>query len=180
MLRRVVGASKDLGRLAGGHVRTARTCADQNQLTYQVGGLQGDLLRDHAADGKAEHVDLGKPQSHDEGDGVCTRLLKARRDLAGTARNARVIEEDYLAVPGQAVGYGRIPIIHTPAEMLVEDERHAAGPAETAIGETDAIGLDELRQSGLVRMNHDGRAYYSVATTSGTSVRAALAQSTSF
>jgi hypothetical protein len=76
--------------------------------------------------------------------------LNARRDLAGTARNARVIEEDHLAVLGQAIGYGRIPIIHRPAEMLVEDERRAAGLAEAAIGETDAVGLDELRRRGLV------------------------------
>jgi hypothetical protein len=35
--------------------------------------------------------------------------------------------------------------------MLVEDERHAAtGLAEAAIGETDPVGLDELRRSGLV------------------------------
>jgi hypothetical protein len=34
--------------------------------------------------------------------------------------------------------------------MLIEEERHAAGLAETAIGETDAVGLDELRWSGLV------------------------------
>ena len=112
--------------------------------------LGGDFLSDHAADGKAEHVDFGKPESLDEGDGVGAHLLKARRDLAGTARNTRVIEEDHLAVPGQAIGYGRIPIVHRPAEMLVEDERHAAGLAETAIGETDSVGLDELRRSGLV------------------------------
>jgi hypothetical protein len=34
--------------------------------------------------------------------------------------------------------------------MRAEDERHAAGIAETAIGETDSIGLDELRRRGLV------------------------------
>jgi hypothetical protein len=34
--------------------------------------------------------------------------------------------------------------------MLVEDERRPAGLAETAIGETDAVGLDELRWRGLV------------------------------
>ena len=90
------------------------------------------------------------PESLDEGDGVCGHHLKARRDLAGTARNTRIIEEDHLAVPGQAVGYGRIPIIHSPAEMLVEDQRHTAGLAETAIGETDSVGLDELRRIGLV------------------------------
>jgi hypothetical protein len=34
--------------------------------------------------------------------------------------------------------------------MLVEDERRAAGLAEAAIGETDPVGLDELRWGGLV------------------------------
>ena len=34
--------------------------------------------------------------------------------------------------------------------MLVEDERRAAGLTEAAIGETDPIGLDELRWRGLV------------------------------
>jgi hypothetical protein len=60
------------------------------------------------------------------------------------------IEEDDLAVPGEAIGYGRIPIIHRSAEMLVEDERHTAGLAEAAIGETDSVRLDELRWRGLV------------------------------
>jgi hypothetical protein len=76
--------------------------------------------------------------------------LNARRHSAGTARNTRVVEEDHLAVAGQAIGYSRIPIIHRPAEMLVEDERRPAGLAETAIGETDAVGLDELGWRGLV------------------------------
>jgi hypothetical protein len=34
--------------------------------------------------------------------------------------------------------------------MLVEQQRHTAGLAETAIGETDSFGLDELRRRGLV------------------------------
>jgi hypothetical protein len=34
--------------------------------------------------------------------------------------------------------------------VLVEDDRHAADLAETAISETDSVGLDELRRSGLV------------------------------
>ena len=34
--------------------------------------------------------------------------------------------------------------------MLVEDERRAAGLAEAAIGETDAVGLDELGWRSLV------------------------------
>src|SRR5258707_15798464 len=73
-----------------------------------------------------------------------------RRHLTRTARNTYVIEKNHLAVLGQAVGYGRIPVIHSAGVMRAEDERHAAGIAETAIGETDSIGVDELRRRGLV------------------------------
>jgi hypothetical protein len=34
--------------------------------------------------------------------------------------------------------------------VLIEDDRHAAGLAKAAIGETDAIGFDELSRRGLV------------------------------
>jgi hypothetical protein len=34
--------------------------------------------------------------------------------------------------------------------MHVEDQRHAAGLAEAAIGEADAVGFDELCRRGLV------------------------------
>jgi hypothetical protein len=122
----------------------------RNEPANELGSLGGDFLSDHAADGKAKRVDLDKSESLDKGDSVCAHLLKARRGIAGAARNTGVIEKDHLAVPGQAIGYGRIPIVHCPAEMLVEDERHSAGLAETAIGETDSVGLDELRRSGLV------------------------------
>src|SRR6266403_5066525 len=86
-------------------------------------------------------------------------------------------------------------MVHCPSEVLVENERHAVRLAEVAIGEADAVGLDELRRRGLVvmnhfwaslkhfwaGMNHDGRALiYSVGTASGKSARAAFAQSTSF
>src|SRR5208282_2190589 len=72
-----------------------------------------------------------------KGDSVGPHVLKARRRPARTARDARVVKQDHLAVLGQAIGHGRVPVVHRPAEMLVEDERHAAGRAETAIGEAD-------------------------------------------
>ena len=56
----------------------------------------------------------------------------------------------------QTSGYGRIPVIPSPAKMLVENERHAAVIAETAVGETDSIGLDELCRRGLMGVGgHD-------------------------
>ena len=66
-------------------------------------------------------------------------------------------------VPGQTVGDGRVPMIHGPAEMLVEDQRHAACPAEAAIGEADAVGLDEPRGSGLVSVLGHGKPRPSMA-----------------
>ena len=41
-------------------------------------------------------------------------------------------------------------MVHGAGIVLVEDERHAARLAEAAIGEADAVGLDELRRRGLV------------------------------
>src|SRR6202140_812221 len=40
--------------------------------------------------------------------------------------------------------------IHGARVVLVEDNRHAVGLAESAIGEADSVGLDELRRRGLV------------------------------
>ena len=63
---------------------------------------------------------------------------------------AGVVEEDHLTVLGQTVRHRRVPVVHGAGEVLVEDERHAGRLAEAAIGEADAVGLDELRRRGLV------------------------------
>jgi len=52
--------------------------------------------------------------------------------------------------------------------VLVEDERHAAGLAESAIGETDSVSLDELCRRGLwVCIIVVRASCYSVGTASG-------------
>ena len=85
-------------------------------------------------------------------------------------------------------------MVHRPHEMLVENERHPARLPEAAIGEADAVGLDELCWCGLVGVSHvlarmrhfwagmnhhDLSSNYSSRIASGTSARAAFAQSTS-
>jgi len=40
--------------------------------------------------------------------------------------------------------------------VLIEDERHAAGLAEPAIGEADSLGLDELCRRGLMAVRFIG------------------------
>ncbi len=41
-------------------------------------------------------------------------------------------------------------MVHGAGEVLVEDERHATRFAKTAIGESDAVGFNELCRRGLV------------------------------
>jgi hypothetical protein len=65
-------------------------------------------------------------------------------------------EQDHLPRRREAVGHQRIPVVHRACEMHVEDEGHAAGFAEASVGETDTVGFDKLRRSGLMRVrNHD-------------------------
>src|SRR5207245_10247693 len=134
-----------------------------------------------SADREAEHIRLVQTKGSAEGDRVGAHLLERRRDLAGAAGNARVVEQDHLTVASQAIRNRRVPIIHGADVVLVEDDRHTAGLAESAIGEADSVSLYELCRRGLVSMNHYGRSlYYLVGTASDTSARAAFAQSMSF
>src|SRR5882724_7426947 len=159
----------------------ARTCAIDDQPANEIGGLQHDFLRDHAADREAKYVNLLQAKRLDEGDGVGAYLLERRRDLAGAAGDARVVEQDHFTVASEAIRHRRVPIIHGADVVLVEDDRHTAGLAESAISEADSVSLYELCRRGLVSMNHYGRSlYHLVGTASDRSARAALAQSTSF
>jgi hypothetical protein len=51
-----------------------------------------------------------------------------------------------------SLALGKIPSV--PEKSPVEDERHAASFAESAIGEADSVGLDELCPCSLVSMIH--------------------------
>src|ERR1700722_2268180 len=184
MFGRIVGGAKEPPRSLGQRLHaltTARTCAIDDQPANETGRLQSDFLRDHAADREAKYVNLLHAQRRDEADGVSARLLERGRDLAGAAGHARVVEQDHLTVASEAIRHRRVPIIHGADVVLVEDDRHTAGLAESAIGEADAVGLNELCRRGLVSMNHCRRSlYHLVGTASDTSARAAFAQSMSF
>src|ERR1700730_18262350 len=69
----------------------------------------------------------------------------------------RIVEQDDGPMFRKAVGDRGIPVIHSTPKMLHENERYAARLTESAIGEADAVGLDELCRRGLVGMNHNGR-----------------------
>src|SRR6202158_6026925 len=106
MLWRIVGGAEEPPRSLGQQLHaltTARTCAIDDQLANEIGRLQSDFLRDHAADREAKYVNLLQAQRLDEGEGVSAHPLERRRDLAGTAGDARVVEQDHLTVASEAI-----------------------------------------------------------------------------
>src|ERR1700723_424957 len=106
-----------------------------------------------------------------------------RETLHGNGRrfHFHAIEQDHLTVASEAIRHRRVPIIHGADVVLAKNEGHSSGLAEAAIGEADAVGLNELCRCGLVSMNHYGRSLcHLVGTASDTSARAAFAQSMSF
>src|SRR5271168_2036382 len=156
-----VGAKKPLCSLGYQlhSLTAARTCAIDDQPANEIGRLQSDFLRDHAADREAKYVNLLQAQRLDEGDGIGGHLLERRRDLAGAAGYAGVVEQDHLTVASEAIRHRRVPIIHGADVVLAKDERHSSGLAEAAIGEADAVGLYELCRRGLVGMHHNTRSF---------------------
>src|SRR5712675_470475 len=168
-LRRIVGVDTKEPPCSLGYqlhpLTAARTCAIDDQPANEIGRLQSYFLCHHAADREAKYVDLLQAQRLDEGDGVSAHLLERGRDLAGAAGDARVVEQDYLTVASEAIRHRRVPIIHGADVMLVEDDRHTAGLAESAIGKADSVSLYELCRRGLVSMSHYGRFFVTLYFT---------------
>src|SRR6266404_1466738 len=69
----IVGGAKEPPCSLGQQLHSltaARTCAIDDQPANEIGRLQSDFLRDHAADREAKYVNLLQAQRLDEGDGV--------------------------------------------------------------------------------------------------------------
>src|SRR3979411_695838 len=125
VLGRIVGGAKEPPCSLGYQLHSltaARTCAIDDQPANEIGRLQSDFLPDHAADREAKYVNLLHAQRLDEGDGVSAHPLERRRDLAGAAGDARVVEQDHLTVASEAIRHRRVPIIHGADVVRVEDE----------------------------------------------------------
>src|ERR1700688_328907 len=162
-------------------ITRARAGASEYETADQLGTAEREGLRDVSADGEAQQIDLRKSERADEIGGVVGHRINRVRRLSGRRGDPRIVEQDDGPMFRKAVGDRGIPVIHSTPKMLHENERHAARLAESAIGEADPVSLDELCRRGFVGVYHCGRAsYYSVGTASGTTARAALAQSTSF
>ena len=153
VIGRVVARAEDavaFRRPALHALAAARPGPHQHQAANELGGREGDFLRHKAADRKAEHVDFRQSERLDESDGVGAHLGERRRHLAGTGGDAGIVEQNHLPAFGETIGHRRVPMVHGPGIVLVEDERQAVRLAETAIGEADTVGLGGLRRRGLV------------------------------
>src|SRR5580704_8468335 len=183
VLGRIIGGAEDplcdLGQRRHA-LSAARTGTHEDQLADEIGSLQRDFLRDHAADREAEHIHLVQTKYSAEGDRVGAHLLERGRDLAGAAGDPCVVEQDHLTIASQAIRHRRVPVVHGAQVVHVKDERDAPALAEAAIGEADSVSLNELRRRGLVGVNHCGRSVLFSWTASDMDARAARAQSTSF
>jgi hypothetical protein len=65
-----------------------------------------------------------------------------------------LLNKIHFAAFGETVGHCWVPVVHRAGVMLVEDQRNPVRPAEATIGETNAVGLDELRWRSLVSVSH--------------------------
>src|SRR6266852_8982280 len=107
-------------------------------------------LRDVSPDGETQQIDLRKSEGADEIGAVVGHRIDRVRGLSGRRGDPRIVEQDDGPMFRKSVGDRGIPVIHSATKMLHDEERHAAGLAESALGEADAVGLDELCRRGLV------------------------------
>ena len=128
-----------------------RPGAGQDQLADELGLLQRDHLRDHAAHREAEDVDLLEAQGPDERDRVTRHGLDGVRGLAGRGADAAVVEGDHVVPGGDAVDDSRVPVVKDGGEVADQDYGDAAARAQLAVGEVDTACRDRLGGGVLVR-----------------------------
>src|SRR5260370_8211527 len=95
MLGRIIGGAEEPPCSLGQRLHsltTARTGAQEDQLADEIGCLQRDFLRDHAADREAEHIRLVQTKCSGEGHPVGAHLLELLLYLARAAATASVLE----------------------------------------------------------------------------------------
>ena len=108
------------------------------------GTHQRDLLRDEAADREPQQIDLVEFEGVDERDHPPGRRRDRGERVAGRRANTGVVDEDHLALGGQGIGQGGIPVVEVAAEVLKHQQWRPGRIPEAPVGEVDARRLDEL------------------------------------
>jgi hypothetical protein len=128
----------------------------QDQSTHDGWPPQRNLLRDEAADGESQQIDLTEVHGGEERDGVACHLLHRVRRCPGGATDPGVVEGDDPPGRGQRVDQRGIPVVEVAAEVLEQDQRHVIlAAAGVAVRIVDAVGCaDQLVRKSRVG-SHD-------------------------
>ena len=115
--------------------------AGDDQPPDQVRILQGDLLRDTAAEGEAEQVDVVVTECADKRRGVSGHGGDRVRDLAAGAADPAVVEGDDVALLGDRVDHAGVPVVQDRREVVQKHERGSPARAQLPVGERRATDI---------------------------------------
>src|SRR3989442_5540251 len=74
---------------------------------------------------------------------IARHLRYGGRCLSSRSPNARIVKQNHLVIPSEAVCYGGIPSVHVGVEVLQKKQRNGFPPAGTTVGITDSICLNK-------------------------------------
>ena len=123
----------------------------EDDLSHQRRLLLRDHLRDEAAQGKAEEVDLVESQCADERDGVLCHRLDRVRCLALGSADPAIVEGDHAVLGRDAVDDPGVPIVEVRGEVIQEDHRYAGIDAQLPVDESGSADGDRFRRRALVQ-----------------------------
>jgi hypothetical protein len=125
---------------------SGRTGAGQEELANGLRLLPHQLLRDKAAEGQPQKIDLIEAQRPNESDGINGhRGYRGRRLPLGSA-HAAVVESDHPVPGGETVDDPGIPVVQGPGHVVEKDHRNALSRAELPVREFGSIDVDGSRR----------------------------------
>ncbi len=133
--------------------RTFWTGCRQYQPPDEGRPAQRNLLGDEPADREPEEIDLVQAEIGNARNHVARGVRDTGTELAARGPDARVVDQDDLALGRERIGQRRIPVVQIAAEVLEHHQRQLSRAPEPAVGK---LHVDELRLSSVVRDRRAG------------------------
>src|SRR2546429_7660130 len=70
---------------------------------------------------------------------IARHLRYGGRCFSSRSPNARIVKQNHLVIPSEAVCYGGIPSVPVGGEVLQKEQRKGSRPSETTVGIKDSI-----------------------------------------
>src|SRR2546426_12700680 len=80
---------------------------------------------------------------------IARHLRYGGRCFSSRSPNARIVKQNHLVIPSEAVCYGGIPSVPIGVEVLPKEQRKGSRLAEKTVGKTDSIGPNKSWRGGL-------------------------------